>query len=219
MKIINEHRLSTLLCILFFLIGVLVCQIDYEKWSPKSSPDLAAWVQAAGALLGIAIAIAVPAWQRRHERKAKRMDALDGAELAAHQVISSIRMVASGMKALHKRGLEDVSGDFNRDFIKLFKESMAYSTRPSDEQLLRLLPIDGAPAYKVVEAYCWMERLLYLYSFDSGEPLDSDTIRTLVKDSLPKLNYYNQLLADASKDLENFLDSRKNKSEAALREK
>lgn len=65
----KKYRLVILLCVLFFLLGILACQIDYEKWSPKNSSDLAAWVQAIGATVGLGIAIWLSGASYRQERR------------------------------------------------------------------------------------------------------------------------------------------------------
>jgi len=179
--------------------------VDWLPWGMSKS-EWAAWIQAVGSLLGIGIAIAVPAWLRIEERGVKIAETLDRAELAAHQVLSSIRMITPGMRSLYKRSLEDKSGDFSGQIKDLFKESMSNSVRPTEDQLLRLLPVAGGPAYKVAEAFGWMERLYFIFSFDE---VDADTVNSLVKQSLPKLKSYEILLEKASMDMIAFIESRK----------
>lgn len=69
MNKLKQYRLVILLCVLFFLLGILACQIDYEKWSPKNSSDLAAWVQAIGATVGLGVAIWLSGAPYRQEKK------------------------------------------------------------------------------------------------------------------------------------------------------
>lgn len=60
-----RHRLSvSLLAATMFVAGYAALHwINLQAWI-EGRPGLAAWVQAIGSLIGIAIAIAVPAWQR-----------------------------------------------------------------------------------------------------------------------------------------------------------
>jgi membrane protein implicated in regulation of membrane protease activity len=56
--------------VLWLLVGSVAYWVKHG-WLPA---DTAGWVQALGALLAVAVAIAVPAWQKRHEGKLARLE-------------------------------------------------------------------------------------------------------------------------------------------------
>ena len=60
MQKFKDIKTSIFLCVLFFLIGIFFCQIDFEKLKPKTSSDFAAWIQAVGSILAIVVAIFIP---------------------------------------------------------------------------------------------------------------------------------------------------------------
>ena len=76
--------------------------LQFVCWAGWEKPDWAAWVQAAGACVGIAIAIYVPA--RQHYLQTQREEARERADIAA--TLSSVR---SELLA-HRSTLEDAAG-------------------------------------------------------------------------------------------------------------
>ncbi len=194
--------------ILFLLFCGLALAI-YPGWVSigdwLSRADAPAWVQAIGSLLGILIAVCVPAWQRWDQRKSDLLDAYASAEFTSHQVMSYIQTVVPGMRALHKRASAKLDGPSSNEYIILFTEVFNKSVKPSDSQLIRLLPIAGNPAAKLSEAFGWIDRVLYLYSFHISESLGEETTVPLVEGSLDTLLKYSDLLDEAYKDMKKFL--------------
>lgn len=66
---LNKYRVHIILCIIFFSFGIIVCQVNFDTWIPTNSSELAAWVQAVGATVGLGVAIWLSGAPYRQEKK------------------------------------------------------------------------------------------------------------------------------------------------------
>lgn len=95
---------------LWLLVGSVAYWVRHG-WLP---PDTAGWVQALGGLLAVAVAVAVPAWQKRHEmqlasidERKRRIDSVNAVlsltqDLALHHEVAMQRMLRVNMFANEK---------------------------------------------------------------------------------------------------------------------
>ncbi|WP_244828924.1 hypothetical protein [Caballeronia sp. TF1N1] len=86
-----EKLKSICLLALGFLAGMLI--VAFIHWPPTQSSDWASWMQAIGAIVGIGIAIAVPAYQKFEARRESRNAA--AASLRATAEIVRLTMLAA----------------------------------------------------------------------------------------------------------------------------
>lgn len=63
----KQHKKIILLCVLIFIFCIIQCGNLFEMWEPKSSSDLAAWMQAVLSGMGIFFSVAVAQWTIRQE--------------------------------------------------------------------------------------------------------------------------------------------------------
>ncbi|BCZ84816.1 hypothetical protein PTKU64_84910 [Paraburkholderia terrae] len=123
------------------LIGMLIT--GFVKWPPQQSSDWAAWMQAIGAIVGIAIAIAIPAWQQLISQRRERVVAASGFRATTQVAKIGLDLVRDAVNAVEN--INDAWLYFQNDFHD------AHFSQVAD--LLSTANIHALPTQKAVISY------------------------------------------------------------------
>ena len=142
---------------LVLLLGLLAMGLGLYHYPPKSSSDAAAWAQAFGATIGIAVAIFIPWRQRQDQLRSEHIERLSAraARLArigllflevekfANEIDLVFTPIQNGHKATH---FDATPGDelvrrliaFQDQNPDVLEQDLCYTTRDSLSALIRL---------------------------------------------------------------------------------
>ncbi|TDF24599.1 hypothetical protein EZI45_20915 [Delftia tsuruhatensis] len=139
-----------------------------------------AWVQAVGSVLAIVAAIAVAWWQRYVALKQSHIESLRMAMVTAASVSISISTVSASLRAFKSASAKAENHD-PREVLKLFLETTDTFVLPSDDQMLRLLPLQNSISEDIAKGIGHLLRAKYSCGIALGDnPVSKDLAKRMI---------------------------------------
>ncbi|AOY90536.1 hypothetical protein BKK79_00855 [Cupriavidus sp. USMAA2-4] len=156
----DELRYRYFVTLLLVLGLVAVVCWAFAHWTPKDSSEVATWVQAIGAIIGIGIAIAVPAWQHRMAERRREGERRE----EKWRVLRLVALLAERAKSR----TEDIGTTRSREgFVET--PTMRASQRADLEEILSALDQVPLTSIATMEALQYFIKLKKLVAKAIGE--------------------------------------------------